>query len=63
MSYSFPYSYEERTKLLENVRSMPIRSLPPKHDPVKPLVDKLCLLIEKHEFIASDTTDYKVERE
>jgi hypothetical protein len=50
-------------ELQEKVRSLPIRSLPIRNEPVQPLVDKLCSLIAKHDFIPSQTTGYKVEVE
>ena len=56
MSYSQPYTWQERNQLLENVRLSReiVRPHNQKHDAVKPLVDKLCGLIEKHDFIPSE---------
>ena len=61
--YSQPYSYDERQNLLDNVRTMPIRVHLPRNDSVKPLVDKLCLLIAKHDYLPSDTDGYTIEVE
>ena len=58
-----PYSYDERTKLLDNVRTMPIRSLSNRNEPIKPLVDKLCCLIAKHDYLASDDSEYRLDVE
>ena len=60
--HSHPYTYAERTELLDNVRTR-IKSYPLKHDPVHAHINKLCGLIEKHEFIASDDGDYKLNVE